>query len=198
MSDEEESSSNWTVKKYLKFQLIAFLIAPPLYVLFRFLRPFWQAYWISNWLTEENDYIQAYTRNIHPVGYYRYEVHLTESSDPDILVENQPLGAPVIVSAEREFDPGLLATLDEREEIREFEDEIEWGLTSAPGIHNYRDHEGNSCRFDEADVLYIEYRIYPDRLSQHELITSIIDLAMALRFINHREEKYSERLHDNR
>lgn len=177
------------------------------YLLYRFLRPYWYAMRIRNWLLEERDYVKDFSRSLHPFGFYEFEVHLKEEGDPEIIIENTSRRVPVIIRAERDFRSDVMSNLvrrtDEdqahyaREEFRQFLELIEWALNTAPGVSWYVDHEGELCSAEDADGVVVEYRIYPDAVSQHEIINSVVEIGSAFKMIRQREEKYADRLQDH-
>lgn len=165
----------------------------------RLFRPFYHALKIDTWLSSEPHYITDYSKTVGKTGYFKFEIDLTEGGEPELTVENVHLQAPIRITANREFDPGLLASLTEEDmghDRRRLKTEIEAVLTNTPGIFNYQNRTGENCKFEEARSIELEYRIYPDGLSQHELITGIVSIANALRYVDHREEQLSEELRE--
>ena len=205
MVDENNQSS--FLKSFIRGTALA-IVGTIIYLTYRFIRPYWYYMRFPYWLGSERDYIQDFNRSLHWLGFYEFEVHLREEGDPEITISNRNRRVPVIVRAEREFEPGLLATLDDRSSDNQYQqdnerqqllEEVEWALNGAPGISWFTDWEGNPCAPGEAvEGVKIEYRIYPDAVSQHELLNSIVEIANAFQMIARREEKYRERLIDGR
>lgn len=170
-------------------------------IVWRFIRPFYHAYRIDSWLRSEPHYIVDYSKKIRPTGYFEFEVHLTEKDEPELVIENVHFQAPIRIEAKRELNPGLhssIANEDMAVYRRRLKTEIESVLTNAPGIFNYQDFEGENCAFEDAVSISLEYRIYPDGLSQHELINGVVGIANALRYVRQREEQIKEEIEEQR
>lgn len=191
-SNHKEEPSLWSIRYYLYvfvFVVIAGLV-------WRFLRPFYHAYRIRYWLRSEPHYIQDYKWDINAFGYFKF--YLNPQGEDEVVIENIHFQAPIRIAGERKLDPGLLATLSDQQRYRRrLQTEIESVLTNTPGIFRYMDADGNICAFEDAETLILEYRIYPDGLSQHELMTGITAIASALQYVNEREEKLAEELQEN-
>lgn len=171
------------------------------YLGYRFVRPYWYAFRIEHWLQVEPDYILKYNRTIHPLGYYEYEIYLTESEEPDLVIENRSRRVPVILRVERDFDIRVLSNLEARRTDEEqmtlngeppFFQEVQWALNTAPGVYRLVNDEGEPCGQNNARGVMIEYRIYPDKVSQHHIINSIVEVQNALKMVSQSESAYIE------
>lgn len=205
MAEPDGDEGTFLGKILIGFGLGAVMVI--FYGLYRFLCPYWYALRIYDWLVFEQDYVKDFSRTLHPLGYYEFEVHLREGGDPEIIIENTSSRVPVIVRAERRFGPDVLSNLvrraDEeeatvgRDDYRQFLEEIEWALNTAPGVAQYVTHEGEVCSAEDAVGVMIEYRIYPDAVSQHEIINSVVEIGSTFKMIRQREEKFLDRLLDH-
>lgn len=192
MKSKKETESSFLTVRLSLYTFVSVLIGG---IVWRFVRPFYHAYRIRDWLRTESHYIQDYTLDINPLGYFEFQ--LNPNGESEISIENVHFQAPIRIAAEREFDPGLLSTLtDQKRHRRRLQTEIESVLTNTPGIFLYQDLDGEACAFEDAKKLVLEYRIYPDGLSQHELISGITAIASALRYVDEREAKIVEELQE--
>lgn len=118
------------------------------------------------------------------------------------MIENVHWQAPVRIEARKDFDPGLMWNLlNEENEYhiqrrRDLQSSIEAILADSPGIFSYRNKDNEPVRFEEAKSIILEYRLYPDGLSQHELINGIVGIANALLYIDRREELLRDEITD--
>jgi|GEM_PF-4663479 len=204
MADQNQTSVLDSVVNGFKLGVIGTAV----YLLYRFARPYWYATRIEHWLQVEPDYIVDYSRTIHPLGFYEYEIHLTESDDPEIIIENRSRRVPVIIRATHDFNIEVLGNLEAASEEglasrfgetrREFFREVQWAMNDAPGVHQFLNHSGDPCDPGQADRLSVEYRIYPDSVSQHEIINSIVEIASAFKMIKRLESEYLDRIDSHR
>lgn len=198
MSPDEEGT---TLRDWFKLWGVTAVFALVVGIVWRFIRPFYHAYRIDSWLRSEPHYIVDYSKTIRPTGYFEFEIHLTDEDEPELTIENVHFQAPIRIEAERQLHPGLHSTLSDDDMAvyrRRLKTEIESVLANAPGVFNYHDFDGENCAFEDALSISLEYRIYPDGLSQHELINGVVGIANALRYVHQREEQMQEEIEEQR
>lgn len=170
-----------------------------LFFVHRFFRPFWYSYRINLWLIDEKDYVQSFTKSVSPWGSFEFEIDLSGDGVPNMIIKNRSFRSPIIIVGSYEFDPGLLASIMENPTKQQaLKDEIQYGLSNAPGIYSFIDEHGQICHFEKAREFKMEYRLYPGGVNQHNLINGIIELASALKFIRQREQNLSDELLEGR
>ena len=113
-----------------------------------------------------------------------------------VIQANHDFDIEVLSNLETPSEEGLTSTLDETR--REFFREVQWTLNGAPGVHQFITHSGEPCDPGEARGLTVEYRIYPDSVSQHEIINSIVENAGAFKMIKRLESEYLDRIDSRR
>lgn len=204
MAEDNNDDSGWDYfKRGAKIGLLGFfgwliwrLIVFPIRTLYR----------VRKWLRTERDYIHDFSIAGIPPLFFKYDVYLSESKNPKMEVNYDITRSPVRVMADYEFDIEGLANLVGRadedpapqpyDEMNTIKQLIETVLASTPGIHNYVDEDGEYCDFEEARRLKIEYRIYPDGLSQHELMNGIINIVSTLAYVERILSAYQDRLEE--
>jgi hypothetical protein len=57
-------------------------------------------------------------------------------------------------------------------------------LTATPGIYGFHDRQGNNVRFEEVSRILLEYRLYPGAINQDALMTGLVGVWKALRYLD--------------
>lgn len=206
MSDNSDEESDW---KFFKLGIISSLITFVGYFIWRLIiYPLLTFYRLRRWLRSERDYIHDFSFSGVPPLFFQFDVHTSESDDPDMEITFDITRPPVRIKADYEFEADRLATMIGRaekdptpppyDEIETIEQLIETVLASTPGVHNYVNYEGEYCDFEQARKLEMEYRIYPDGLTQHELMNGIVNMLNALVYVQRILSSYEERLEEGR
>lgn len=57
-------------------------------------------------------------------------------------------------------------------------------LTATPGVYGFHDEHGANVPFREVHRIFLEHRIYPGAIDQHALMTGLVDVWKALRYLD--------------
>jgi hypothetical protein len=159
--------------------------------------PYSTAVQIDTWL-KTSDYVADYERNVSRDGTYRFDVEL-EGSDTEPTVHMVRRGGPIRIVATEEISPDKLLMLLERDRNRrQLQTQIEAVLANVRGSYSYLDANGESCSIEEMRKIGLEYRIYPDGLTQHEFMNALLDIERAVTYVNQRVDKLAEGLEGDR
>lgn len=101
------------------------------------------------------------------------------------VLRREPDG-PLIIGQEVAYDEGIRARIRDLSgpERNALVARIRETLAAAPVVYGFHDDRGNNVRFEDVQRLFLEYRLYPDALSQHELMTGLVDVWKALRYVD--------------
>lgn len=135
---------------------------------------------VRNWI--DRDIVQQIEEVSDPGEEFNYLVQL---SGMNFHVGKAAESGSLSIASTIEFDPETLALLmAEQDTRRTLLTHFENVLTTAPGWYTFVDADGGmGCTFREMRSIRLEYRIYPDGATQHELMTGLIDMANALVFL---------------
>ncbi|WP_224214538.1 hypothetical protein [Natrinema longum] len=56
---------------------------------------------------------------------------------------------------------------------------------ATPGFYTFLDEDGASCQLREAETGQVEYRIYPDGVTQQVLMDGSMAIATSMRYVQH-------------
>lgn len=212
MSEEEEDQEELPIRTQV-FKVISrgilygFILVIGYFIKNYVIRPIKFVYQIRLWLRTESDYIEDYSFRGIPPLFFEFEVDLVGAEKSELKISHDLSRSPVRIVANYHFPVDIAATLVGRstddpmlqpmDDIRMLKQLIETVLASAPGTHAYLDHEGEFCEFEKAKELVIEYRLYPDAVSQHNLMNGIVSLVNSLKYVNRMMEIYKDRIEDN-
>jgi hypothetical protein len=157
------------------------------------LGPYGQAISIYLWLSGSG-YIDEFEYDIEKNGLFKFDVR-TATHNNDITIRLLGRGGPVQVIARRGFDPALLANIisEGNERLRQrLQMEIDAVLANVSGWSSFVDDNGDPCSIEEMRAYGIEYRIYPDNFSQHEVMNAVLDVDRALYYVQSRFDEVSE------
>lgn len=102
-------------------------------------------------------------------------IHVASPLDSDgLLIAGQAIPAGEVKETFTELSQQDLDRLQAR---------LEETLNNSRGIYRYQTEGGQDCEFKDLHHVRIEHRIYPDGATQHELMTSILDVIKSLNFI---------------
>ena len=133
--------------------------------------------WIDNELVDEADSFSD------PGAEFNFVVDMS-----NILlhvVRREPDG-PILVGQQIEYDDEIqsrirdLPTGDRQAllvRIRET-------LTTVPVVYGFQDETGANVRFEEMSHIFLEHRIYPGAIDQEALMTGLIDVWKAMRYLD--------------
>ena len=112
-----------------------------------------------------------------------FNLQLEVSRLPIHVIKERPDG-PVRIVGKSGFDTDRVAALlDSERQRHELLTRIGPVLLAVPGFYSFLDEEGERCSFENVHTIQIEHRLYPDALSQHQLMTSVIAIAKGMRYI---------------
>ena len=157
------------------------------------LAPYSTAVQIDTWL-KTSDYVANYGRDISLDGTYHFDIEL-EGSDTEATVHMVRRGGPIRFVATEEITPDKLSHIIERDaDRRHLQSQIEVVLANIRGSYSYLDDDENRCSLKEMRSIGMEYRIYPDGLTQHEFMNALLDIDRAITYVNQRVDKMAEGL----
>jgi hypothetical protein len=101
------------------------------------------------------------------------------------VVRRDPAG-PLVVGQQIEYDEDIRARIQRLSdaERNELVARIRETLTAVPVIYGFHDAQGTNVRFGEVQRVLVEHRIYPDAFGQDALMTGLIDVWKALRYLD--------------
>lgn len=101
------------------------------------------------------------------------------------VLRREPDG-PVLVGQEIEYDREIrsriqaLSPADRSALVAR----IRETFAAAPLVYGFYDESGNNVRFNDVQRMFIECRVYPDALGQHALMTALVDVWKAMRYVD--------------
>ncbi|WP_458190176.1 DUF2299 family protein [Haladaptatus sp. NG-WS-4] len=111
---------------------------------------------------------------------------LIEMSNILVHVIRRESTGPVIIGQQIEYSDDI------RSRIRNLPDSdrnelvarIRELLTEVPVVYGFHDEHGDNVRFKDMKQIFLEYRLYPDALSQHALMSGLVDVWKAMRYLD--------------
>ena len=124
--------------------------------------------------------IKQYQQVQDPAAEYNFAI---ESSGGIVIhvIKNRPAGPLEILG--RVFLPNDVLQVVRGSRQLQFMGEIGAVLVNAPGVHRYIDQNENTVSIDQFEGVELRHWIYPDGVSQHGLMTAIVDFVTALSYI---------------
>lgn len=101
------------------------------------------------------------------------------------VIRREP-GGPLVIGQQIEYGEELrsriqgMAAADRTEMLAR----IRETLTATPGVYGFHDEHGNNVPFREVYRIFLEYRIYPGEIDQHALMTGLVDVWKAMRYLD--------------
>lgn len=168
--------------------------------------PYTTAMNIDLWL-QNSEYVEDYDREVNWKGYYTYDVEMA-TTHQEITIHMTRRGGPVRIVAVEEIGVGKLANLVPEEDLelserlrhdqrrRDLQTQLEALLSNTRGTYNFLDDDQKPCQMIDMRYIGIDYRIYPDAFSQHELMNGLLDIDRALRYTHERIDGVMEELRE--
>lgn len=166
--------------------------------------PYTTAMSLDVWL-RNSEYIEDYDREIDWKGYYRYDVELS-TTYREVTIHMTRRGGPVRIVAIEEVDAAKLANLVPEADLdfseryrhdrlrRDLQTQLDALLSNTRGTYNFLNDDHDPCQMIHMRYVGIEYRIYPDGFTQHELMNGLLDIDRALRYTHERIDGVMEEL----
>jgi len=101
------------------------------------------------------------------------------------IIRREP-GGPLLVGQQIEYGRQLqsrIKGMDENDRT-ELLSRIREVLTTTPGVYGFHDERGNNVPFQEVYRIFVEYRIYPDAIDQHVLMSGLVDIWKTMRYLD--------------
>lgn len=158
--------------------------------------PYTTALQLSLWL-RSSEYVAEYERDFSWKGYYQYDITLS-TSHREITIHRTHRGGPIRIVAIEEIDVAKLGNIVPEPDLdpgerqmrakmrRNLQTQLDALLATTRGTYNYLDDNQDPCQLADMRYIGIEYRIFRDAFSQHELMNSILDIDRALRYTHQR------------
>ncbi|RBI58544.1 hypothetical protein DMJ13_26660 [halophilic archaeon] len=101
------------------------------------------------------------------------------------VVQRQSDG-PVIIGQQIEYSEDIRSRIQNLSEAdrNDLVARIRELLTEVPVIYGFHNQNGENVIFKDMSQIFLEYRIYPDGLSQHSLMTGLVDVWKAMRYLD--------------
>ena len=90
---------------------------------------------------------------------------------------------PLVLATESIFPKKSLDILQDSGQ-KHFIPQITSILTLTPGFYTFTDGNGNSTNPKNMKAIYLEHRIYPDKTTQHKLMSTIINIFTTLIYVH--------------
>lgn len=136
---------------------------------------------IRRWI--DDDLVEAVERIPDDVAEFNFAV---EMSNILIHVLRRDPGGPVLIGQEIEYDEDIgtrIRGLSEGERAT-LVARIREALAAAPVVYGFYDERGNNVRFQDMNRMFLEFRLYPDALTQHTLMAGLVDVWKAMRYVD--------------
>ncbi|WP_254532940.1 DUF2299 family protein [Natrinema gelatinilyticum] len=136
---------------------------------------------IREWI--DDDLVEA----VEPMTDESAEFNYTIQMSNMILhvIRRRPDG-PVHIGQEIEYDEEFrdrIRAMDEADR-NDLVARVRETLSSLPVIYGFRGTTGDNVRFVDMKRVFLEYRIYPDGLSQHELMSGLVGVWKAMNYLD--------------
>lgn len=133
--------------------------------------------WIDSELVESID--------VHPDASAAFNYTVDMSNLVIHVLRRQP-GGPVLIGQEIVYDEEIQRRVGDLDPAvrNELVARVRETLTEVPVIYGFRNEEGQNVVFGDMSRIFLEYRIYPDGLSQHELNRGLVDVWKAMRYLD--------------
>lgn len=101
------------------------------------------------------------------------------------MIRRRP-GGPVLVGQTIEFSEEIHSRIRDLSTTARSElvTRVRESLMELPAIYGFRDENDANVAFEEMQQIFIEYRVYPDEISQGRLMRGLIDVWKALRYLD--------------
>jgi len=101
------------------------------------------------------------------------------------VIRREP-GGPLLIGQQIEYGQELRSRIqsmdpDDRTELLA---RIRETLTATPGVYGFHDQHGNNVPFRDVHRIFLEYRIYPGAIDQHAVMTGLVDVWKAMRYLD--------------
>lgn len=114
-----------------------------------------------------------------PTGTFNFVVE--EGSGVVVNVAHPGEGEPILIGTDVTFRGEPLDAVHAQRE--RFFTEVGSVLTNAPGIYAYTDEDGNRVPNEDFTTVSLRHWIYPAGISQHEVLTGLIDIFNAAAYV---------------
>jgi hypothetical protein len=112
--------------------------------------------------------------------------YMIDMSNIVIHVLRREPGGAVLVGQQIEYDDEIrsrIRSMDESDR-NDLVARVRETLTAVPVIYGFHDEHDNNVRFADVHRVLLEHRIYPDGLSQQSLMSGLVDVWKALRYLD--------------
>lgn len=111
---------------------------------------------------------------------------LLDMSNIRLHVIRRTTDGPVLIGQEIEYSDDITQRITELPDRarNDLVARIRETLATAPVVYGFRDTHGNNVRFSDMTRIFLEARIYPDGLSQHTLMQTLIGVWKTMRYLD--------------
>lgn len=101
------------------------------------------------------------------------------------VIKREPSG-PLLIGQQIEYGPDItsrirnLAEADRNAAVTR----IRETLACSPIVYGFLDENGTNVHFAEMSQIFVEQRVYPDGVSQHAVMTALVDVWKAMRYLD--------------
>jgi hypothetical protein len=101
------------------------------------------------------------------------------------IIRRQPEG-PLLIGQQIEYDDEIRSRIRKLSEAEQNDlvARIRETLTTVPVVYGFHDEHDNNVRFRDMYRIFLEHRIYPDAMDQHTLMSGLVDVWKAMRYLD--------------
>lgn len=136
---------------------------------------------IRAWI--DDDLVDAVDTHPDPSAEFNYTIDMSNLLIH--VIRREPDG-PVMIGQEIEYGEEIrdrIQAMDDGDR-NELVGRVRETMNEAPVIYGFRNPQGQNVVFREMSRIFIEHRIYPDGLSQNTLMTGLVDVWKAMRYLD--------------
>ena len=136
---------------------------------------------VRSWI--DDDLVNAVERVPDQAAEFNYTV---EMSNILLHVIRREPGGPLLIGQQLEYGEEIRSRIQSMSE-RDRNDllaRIRETLTASPCVYGFHDRQGNNVRFQDMSRIFLEHRIYPGAIDQHALMTGLVGVWKAMRYLD--------------
>ncbi|MFC4247222.1 DUF2299 family protein [Natribaculum luteum] len=136
---------------------------------------------VTEWIDDE------LVESVEPVPDEAAHFNLTvEMSGMLVHVIQRRPGGPLLLGQEIEYGEGIRSRIQNMTaaDRNELVARVRETLTTIPVVYGFVDERGTNVAFEDLQRIFLEYRIYPDAVSQHELMTGLVAVWKGMRYLD--------------
>ena len=136
---------------------------------------------IRTWI--DDDLVESVERIPDSAAEFNFAVEM-----PNVLVHviRRRSEGPLLIGQQIEFGADIRSRIRELTPVERHTllTRIREAFIEIPVVYGFQNSAGANVPFEEMSMVFLEQRIYPDGLSQHTLMTGLIDIWKAMRYLD--------------